>query len=82
MVGVVLCAMIFALCSSTAGTQQPKKIPQIGFLVPGSLATYAARTEAFRQGLRELGYVEGKDISVEYRYAMAGWSVCRILRPS
>jgi len=65
----VLGAMFFALCSSTAGAQQPKKIPRIGFLVPGSLATYAARTEAFRQGLRELGYVEGKDISVEYRYA-------------
>ena len=54
---------------SPAQAQQPKKVPRIGFLVPGSSATYSTRIEAFRQGLRELGYVEGKDIAIEYRYA-------------
>jgi putative ABC transport system substrate-binding protein len=45
------------------------KIPRIGYLVPASPSAIAARTEAFRQGLRELGYVEGKNIIIEYRYA-------------
>ena len=45
------------------------KIPRIGYLALGSPAGNPLRTEAFRQGLRELGYVEGKNIIVEYRYA-------------
>ena len=49
--------------------QQPKKVPRIGYLTAVSLSAFAARTEAFRQGLRELGYIEGKNILIEYRYA-------------
>src|SRR5262245_57758358 len=64
---LTLCAMLFALCAS-AEAQQPKKIPRIGFLVPGSASGYAILVDAFRQGLRELGYVEGKNIIIEYRY--------------
>jgi putative ABC transport system substrate-binding protein len=60
--------MLFALCFS-AQAQQPTKVPRIGFLIGGSASTVAARTEAFRQGLRELGYVEGKNIVIEWRYA-------------
>src|SRR5215813_13759906 len=52
-----------------AEAQQPKKIPRIGFLSSVSPTTIPTRVEAFRQGLRELGYVEGKNIVVEYRYA-------------
>jgi putative ABC transport system substrate-binding protein len=52
-----------------AHAQQPKKVPRIGFLVGGSASAVATRTEAFRQGLRELGYFEGKDIVIESRYA-------------
>ena len=52
-----------------AGAQQPKNVPRIGFLGFTSLSGIAARIEAFRQGLRELGYVEGKDIVIEYRAA-------------
>ncbi len=52
-----------------AEAQQPEKIPRIGFLAAGSDASSAPLTEAFRQGLRELGYVEGKSIIIEYRYA-------------
>lgn len=47
---------------------QPKKVPRIGFLVAGPASAVIARVEAFRQGLRDLGYVEGSNIVVEYRY--------------
>ena len=49
--------------------QQSPKIPRIGILEPATSASISARIEAFRQGLRELGYVEGKNITIEYRYA-------------
>ena len=52
-----------------AQAQQPAKVPRIGFLAATEAANVTARTEAFRQGLRELGYVEGKSIVVDYRYA-------------
>jgi putative ABC transport system substrate-binding protein len=54
--------------SEAAAAQQPTKIPRIGFL-GGSLSATATRVEAFRQGLRELGYVEAKNIIIEWRYA-------------
>jgi len=63
-----LCAMLLALCASAAA-QQSTKIPRIGFLSASSLSANAARTEAFRQGLRELGYVEGKNIVIDWRSA-------------
>src|SRR5215467_268442 len=49
--------------------QQAKKIPRIGYLTTGSLPSASENVERFRQGLRELGYVEGKTITIEYRYA-------------
>ena len=52
-----------------AEAQQPKKVPRIGFLAAVSPSANSARVEAFRQGLRELGYVEGKNIVIEWRYA-------------
>jgi putative ABC transport system substrate-binding protein len=60
--------MLFALCAAVEA-QQPQKIHRIGVLGATSPATIAARLDAFRQGLRELGYIEGKNIVVEYRYA-------------
>jgi ABC-type uncharacterized transport system substrate-binding protein len=65
---LTLCAMLFALCSS-AEAQQPARIPRIGLLIPGSASSFSARVEAFHRRLRELGYVEGKNIVIEYRYA-------------
>src|SRR5215470_17530614 len=65
--GLVFSALLFALCVS-ARAQQPAKLPRIGFLGT-SAASSAARVKAFRQGLRELGYVEGKNIVLEYRFA-------------
>jgi putative ABC transport system substrate-binding protein len=63
-----LCAMLFAL-SVPVEAQQPRKIPRIGYLGGVSPSANAARIEAFRQGLRELGYVEGKNIVIEWRHA-------------
>ena len=66
-----LCAIVVALtvCGARAEAQQPAKIPRIGYLAASSLSALAPRTEAFRQGLREIGYVEGKNIVIEYRSA-------------
>lgn len=63
-------AILFALCS-LAEAQQPKKVPRIGFLGSGSPTTQKALTDSFRQGLRELRYVEGQNIDIDYRYAEA-----------
>jgi len=52
-----------------AEAQQPKKLPRIGYLTAGSASVAASNVEAFRQGLQQSGYVEGKDILVEWRYA-------------
>jgi hypothetical protein len=60
-VGVLLAVAVIA------EAQQPAKVPRIGYLGT-SLSAIAARIEAFRQGLRELGYVEGKNIVIEWRY--------------
>ena len=65
---LTLCATLFALYLP-AEAQQSKKIPRIGYLFANFPSTSPARREAFRQGLRELGYTEGKDILIEYRYA-------------
>jgi putative ABC transport system substrate-binding protein len=65
---VTLCAMVFALRGSIEA-QQPTKIPRIGFLSATTPSTISARSDAFRQGLRELGYLEGKNIFIEFRYA-------------
>jgi putative ABC transport system substrate-binding protein len=62
-----LCAMLFALCGFV-DAQQPGKIPRIGILEYRSPTDRAPIWEAFRQGLRELGYIEGKNIIIEFRY--------------
>ena len=62
-----LVAILFVGVVSMADAQQPAKVPRIGYLGT-SLSAIAARIEAFRQGLRELGYVEGKNIVIEWRY--------------
>jgi len=59
-------ALLFALCFP-AQAQQSTKISRIGYLNPGNV--FSARIETFRQGLRELGYIEGKNIAIEYRSA-------------
>src|SRR6266542_1424631 len=53
----------------SAQAQQPKKIPRVGYLSVDSLSAISTRAAAFQQGLRELGYVEGRNIVIESRYA-------------
>src|SRR6266550_2605607 len=64
---LALGTLLFVVCFSVQA-QQPGKIPRIG-LLGNSAFTNPARNEAFRQGLRDLGYVEGKTIVIEWRYA-------------
>ena len=68
---ILACALPVLILATIhlAEAQQPNKVPRIGILHGASASSVAARTEAFRQGLRELGYVEGKNIVIEWRYA-------------
>lgn len=63
-----LCSLLLPLCSEV-DAQPPTKIPRIGYLSTVPPAVNTTRVEALRQGLRELGYVEGKNIFIEWRYA-------------
>jgi len=65
---ILLSASLLALCTHVEA-QHPAKVPRIGYLNAVSPATVSDRIEALRLGLRELGYVEGKNILLEYRYA-------------
>jgi putative ABC transport system substrate-binding protein len=67
-IGIALTTMLFALGSS-AEAQQAKKVRRIGYLSAYDAATESTRAEAIRLALRELGYVEGHNIAIEYRYA-------------
>ena len=60
---------VFLITGSLAEAQQPKKIPRIGYLTLGSSSPRSANEEAFRDGLHHLGYIEGQNVHVEYRYA-------------
>jgi putative tryptophan/tyrosine transport system substrate-binding protein len=64
---ILLCALLFAPCYS-ASAQQPTKVPRIGYLSFLSRSAMADRIDAFGHGLRELGYVEDKNIVIEWRY--------------
>src|SRR5215471_1464141 len=66
----VLCALLFALCHPVEA-QQPKKIARIGYFFASTPAATARNIEAFRQGMRELGYFEGKTFVLELRYGEA-----------
>ena len=66
----LLASLAGALAAPLAAeAQQPKTVPRIGFVSVNVPAVMSARTEAFRRGLSELGYVEGKNIVIEWRYA-------------
>jgi putative tryptophan/tyrosine transport system substrate-binding protein len=65
---LALCAMLFALCGSVAA-EQPGKIPRIGFLDSSTASGSAVLVDAFRQELNKLGWIEGKNITIEFRFA-------------
>ncbi|MBI2179382.1 MAG: ABC transporter substrate-binding protein, partial [Deltaproteobacteria bacterium] len=62
------CSVLLAL-PFPARAQQPKKVPLLGYLSSFDPASESARAEGIRLALRELGYVEGQNIAIEYRYA-------------
>jgi putative ABC transport system substrate-binding protein len=65
---LTLCATLFAL-SLPAQAQQAKKVHRLGYLSSIDAATHSTRSEPFRQALRQLGYIAGQNIAIEYRYA-------------
>ncbi len=65
----LLIIVTLVACEGIAAAQQPKNVSRIGYLSAASYSTSTDLIEAFRQGLRELGYVEGKSIIIEWRYA-------------
>ena len=67
-IAVALCAILVPL-SLPAQAQQPKKHYLIGYLSNSDPATESARSEPIREALRTLGYIEGQNIAIEYRYA-------------
>ena len=64
----ILVAVVLLALGVTAEAQQAKKVPRIGVLLPSDPATNSIRSEAIRRALRELGYIEGQNIAIEYRY--------------
>jgi putative ABC transport system substrate-binding protein len=65
---LALCSLLLAPCSSTQA-QQPAKVPRIGFLDSSTASGVATLVDAFRQELSKLGWIEGKNIAMEYRFA-------------
>jgi len=68
---IVICSLltVFLLTTSLAQAQQAKKVPRIGYLSPRDRASESTRSEAIRLALRNLGYIEGRNVAFEYRYA-------------
>ena len=69
LVGIVALAIALVVSGAAASAQQPKKVPRIGYLSSADPANESARAEAIRLSLRALGYVEGQNVAIEYRYA-------------
>ena len=65
----ILFVVVLLVVTGIAEAQQPKKVHRIGYLSSVDTARESARSEALRAGLRELGYIEGQSIAIEYRYA-------------
>src|SRR5262245_41143690 len=65
---LALCSLLLAPCSRV-DAQQPGKVFRIGFLDPGNAAGMAVMVDAFRQELTKLGWIEGKNFTIEYRFA-------------
>jgi ABC-type uncharacterized transport system substrate-binding protein len=65
----ILITMVMLADAIITQAQQPKRVPQIGYLSSSDAATESTRAEAIRLALRELGYIEGQNIAIEYRYS-------------
>jgi ABC-type uncharacterized transport system substrate-binding protein len=69
--GLFAIVFAFTMCGARPEAQQPKKIPRIGYLSAYDAATESTRAAGVRLALRELGYIEGQNIAIDYRYAEA-----------
>ena len=69
MVRIVALFVAFTMCGAVAEAQQPKKVPRIGYLASGNPTSESTRSEGMQLALRERGYIDGKNIAIEYRYA-------------
>jgi putative tryptophan/tyrosine transport system substrate-binding protein len=67
--GLSVMAFVLVVAGVVAEAQQPKKLPRIGYLSPNDRSSDSSRSEPIRLALRELGYIEGQNIAIEYRYA-------------
>jgi putative ABC transport system substrate-binding protein len=67
--GLSVIAFVLVVAVAAAEAQQPKKVFRIGYLSAGDPTSESTRSEAFRLALRELGYTEGQNMAIEYRYA-------------
>src|SRR5947208_1834581 len=67
--GIFTIVLIFVLGGTLVEAQQPTKVPRIGYLSSASPSAGSSRIEAFRRGLRDLGYVEEKNLLIEWRFA-------------
>src|SRR4030095_10265518 len=65
----ILCAVMLVAVAVIAEAQQPKKVSRLGYLSSVDAATDSPRVEGIRLALRELGYIEGQNIAIEYRFA-------------
>jgi putative tryptophan/tyrosine transport system substrate-binding protein len=65
----ILVAVILLTVAVVTEAQQPTKVPRIGYLSGVDAATDSSRAEGIRLALRDLGYIEGQNIAIEYRYA-------------
>jgi hypothetical protein len=68
-VGLFAIVVALTVCGARAEAQQSKKVVRLGFLIATSPSTEKTRIDSFLQGMRELGYVEGKNLVIEWRYA-------------
>ena len=71
--GLSVTAFVLVVAVTAAAAQQPKKVPRIGYLSPSDAGSGSALIEGIRLALRELGYIEGHNIIIEYRYAEGKW---------
>ena len=78
----ILLVVAVVVVGAIAQAQQPKKVPRIGYLWTNDPASDSTRAEAIRLALRELGYIEGQNIAIEYRYAEGKPIGILRLRPS
>src|SRR6267142_2060234 len=79
---VWLVTVLLLTATTFVEAQQPNKVSRIGYLSGASLSAIPKRIEALRQGLRELGYVEGKNIVIEWRWGKENLIGCLTSRLS